>query len=294
MTTDAKDYVTRQGKRIVDSFLSKYGDKTIDELMTEQFDFSSEPINFIADYLPQIFQDEDEKEYVDALFDAVRTSCRMGIYQFAYVQYHMLFMTSIYFLLLKISYIHKDEFEKALYYILKDKKSDFYSDKNTRAGKLHFGSFASISESEVFLLLKVVGIDDSSFVGDLKKLVKERNDYVHANGALMIKSHDMFVEKIKIYNDSIKRVFENIRGNITDWYKNLLTSKDFYDPEIRAYADPLEQIKEEFIKQYAISHCELNWLRKIKLSDFDGYEASGDIKELHYMLIQYYKELGRE
>lgn len=218
----------------------------------------------------------------------------MGIYQFAYVQYHMLFMTSIYFLLLKISYIHKDEFEKALYYILKDKKSDFYSDKNTRAGKLHFGSFASISESEVFLLLKVVGIDDSSFVGDLKKLVKERNDYVHANGALMIKSHDMFVEKIKIYNDSIKRVFENIRGNITDWYKNLLTSKDFYDPEIRAYADPLEQIKEEFIKQYAISHCELNWLRKIKLSDFDGYEESGDIKELHCMLIQYYKELGSE
>ena len=290
MITDAKDYVTRQGERIVE----KYRNKTIKELIAQQFDSIPEQINVIADYLPQIFQDEDEKEYVDALFDAVRTSCRMGIYQFAYVQYHMLFMTSIYFLLLKISYIHKDEFEKALYYILKDKKSDFYSDKNTRAGKLHFGSFASISESEVFFLLKVVGIDDSSFVGDLKELVKERNKYVHANGALMIKSHDMFVEKIKIYNDSIKRVFENIRGNIADWYKNLLTSKDFYDPEIRAYADPLEQIKEEFIKQYAISHCELNWLRKIKLSDFDGYEASGDIKELHYMLIQYYKELGSE
>lgn len=290
MITDAKDYVTRQGEQIVE----KYRNKTIKELMAQQFDSIPEQINVIADYLPQIFQDEDEKEYVDALFDAVRTSCHMGIYQFAYVQYHMLFMTSIYFLLLKISYIHKDEFEKALYYILKDKKSDFYSDKNTRAGKLHFGSFASISESEVFLLLKVVGIDNSSFVGDLKELVKERNKYVHANGALMIKSHDMFVEKIKIYNDSIKRVFENIRSNITDWYKNLLTSKDFYDPEIRAYADPLEQIKEEFIKQYAISHCELNWLRKIKLSDFDGYEESGDIKELHYVLIQYYKELGSE
>lgn len=290
MKIDAKDYVIRQGERIIE----KYRNKTIKEIMAQQFDSIPEQINVIADYLPEIFQDENEKEYVDALFDAARTSCRMGIYQFAYVQYHMLFMTSIYFLLLKISYIHKDEFEKALYYILKDKKSDFYSDKNTRAGKLHFGSFAFIGESEVFLLLKVVGIDDSSFVKDLKDLVKDRNKYVHANGILMIKSYDMFVEGIKKYNNSIKRVFKNIRDDITDWYKNLLTSKDFYDPEIRAYADPQEQIKEELIKQYAISRCELNWLRKIELSDFDSYEDSGYIKELHYMLIQYYKELGSE
>ena len=53
-------------------------------------------------YLPELFQDGDEERYIEALSLAMQTSYENGLYQFAYMQYHMLFMTAIYFVLLKL------------------------------------------------------------------------------------------------------------------------------------------------------------------------------------------------
>lgn len=70
-------------------------------------------------YLPELFQDGDEERYIEALSLAMQTSYENGLYQFAYMQYHMLFMTAIYFVLLKLYVLHHDEMEQALYYLLK-------------------------------------------------------------------------------------------------------------------------------------------------------------------------------
>ena len=70
-------------------------------------------------YLPELFQDGDEERYIEALSLAMQTSYENGLYQFAYMQYHMLFMTAIYFVLLKLYVLHHDEMKQALYYLLK-------------------------------------------------------------------------------------------------------------------------------------------------------------------------------
>ena len=57
-------------------------------------------------YLPELFQDRDEERYIEALSLAMQTSYENGLYQFAYMQYHMLFMTAIYFVLLKLYILH--------------------------------------------------------------------------------------------------------------------------------------------------------------------------------------------
>lgn len=72
-------------------------------------------------YLPELFQDGDEERYIEALSLAMQTSYENDLYQFAYMQYHMLFMTAIYFVLLKLYVLHHDEMEQALYYLLKDR-----------------------------------------------------------------------------------------------------------------------------------------------------------------------------
>ena len=51
-----------------------------------------------------------------------------------------------------------------------------------------------IGESDVFKLLQIVGMD-TNLEGELKKLVKERNDYAHANGRLLLTSEEFFLEK---------------------------------------------------------------------------------------------------
>lgn len=99
-------------------------------------------------YLPKLFQDGDEERYIEALSLAMQTSYENGLYQFAYMQYHMLFMTAIYFVLLKLYTLHHDEMEQALYYLLKDRYNEFWGKENTKDEQLYFGSFATIGESE--------------------------------------------------------------------------------------------------------------------------------------------------
>ena len=247
----------------------------------------------MLEYLPEEFLDESEEKYIDALILAAQTSYENGLYQFAYVQYHMLFMTAVYYVLLKVSTLYPDEFEKALFYLLKDRLPEFRKASNTKNGKLYFGSFAIINESDVFMLLRVIGIDNN-LLGELKKLVEERNRYAHANGQLQLTSDELFMEAINTYNSKIQQVTNLLRPALTNFYIHTITVAEFYDPEIRGYIDPDEQIIQEFIKAYSLSRNELNWLRKIKLSDFDLYDGAGEIKTLHSALIHYYRELTQD
>ncbi len=244
----------------------------------------------IFDFLPELLQDDSEEKYIDALQLAAETSFYNGLYQFAYIQYHMLFMTVVYFVLLKVSKIHKEEFDKAIYYLLKDRKGEFYSPENTKNGELYFGSYAAIGESDVFMLLRVIGLDDS-LLGELKNLVKSRNVYAHANGRLMLTSETLFIEEIQRYNSYISRIFDLLKSDIVNLYKETITNPDFYNPEIRSYDDPDEQIVEEFIKENSLSRTEINWLRKIKTKEFEHCTGYEHIKDLHIALCHYYTVL---
>ena len=247
----------------------------------------------MLEYLPEEFEDETEEKYIDALMLAAQTCYENGLYQFAYVQYHMLFMTAVYYALLKVSVFHKEELNKALYYLLRDRFSDFWSESNKKGGKLYFGSFAIINESDVFMLLRVIGLD-SDLLGELQKLVRERNKYAHANGQLQLTSDELFMDALNSYNAKIQKVVELLKSDLIEFYKKTITDPDFYDPDIRAYLDPDEQMTQEFIKEYSLSRVELNWLRKIPLSDFDGCEGKEEIKTLHRALIHYYRELTQD
>ena len=46
-------------------------------------------------------------------------------------------------------------------------------------------------EKVMFLSSYIVGMD-TNLEGELKKLVKERNDYAHANGRLLLTSEEFF------------------------------------------------------------------------------------------------------
>ena len=252
-----------------------------------------EDLNKVFDYLPELFTDDNEEEYIRALQLATETSFENRLFQFAYIQYHMLFMTSIYYALLKLSEIHKEEFEKAIFYLLKDRKSELFKPTNTKGGKLYFGSFAIIPESDVFMLLRVVGMD-TSLLGDLQKRVEKRNKYAHANGQMLLTSEDVFWNEIKEYNKCLERVFDLFRSDIISLYRATISKSEFFDPEERSYMDADEQILQEFVKVYSLSRAELNWLRKIKTDDFKGCEGYEHIKDLHIALCHYYTLLVQD
>lgn len=276
---------------------SKIADAIIKNIKMEDCDSDviNEQIYELYKYLPLLYKDDNEKEYIEILFKALELSYSNRLYQFAYIQFHMIFMVCIYYLLLQVNEFAQSEMENALYFMIKDKTrvKDFYGNSNTRNGKLYFGSFAVLGESDVFLLLKIVGLD-ADLQGELETLVRERNKYAHANGNITITSQTTIDERINKYINTLERVYNLLKPEIENLYKSTLTTSEFYDSEIRQYFEDDLQIQEEFVKKYFISQRQLNICRKINvnaLSTQDGFES---IKNLHIALSNYYKSLSDE
>lgn len=247
MNVEKEESLAKKGKQFVDRFLKYYGKIPISALDSFSHKGIPEPPNELykmLEFLPEEYEDETEKKYIDALMLAAQTSYENGLYQFAYIQYHMLFMTAVYYVILKVSTFHEEKLKNALYYLLKDRYADFWKETNSKNGKLYFGSFAVINESDVFMLLRVVGLDNS-LLGELKKLVEERNKYAHANGQLQLTSDELFMEALNSYNAKIQKVIELLKTDLIAFYKKTINDPDYYDPEIRAYLDPDEQIIQE-------------------------------------------------
>lgn len=198
-------------------------------------------------------------------------------------------------MLLQININSPEELEKAIYYLSRDNRAkDFYGSTNTRNGELYFGSFAVLNESDVFLLLKIAGMD-SDLQGELRKLIEERNKYAHANGNLTITSEATIDEKISKYINTLQRVQKLFKSMTEELYLKTLANPDFFDSENRlGYFDDNEQIQEELVKKFYLSKKELNVCRKVDinlLSDKVGFE---DMKNLHIALCKYYKSLAED
>ena len=68
----------------------------------------------LADYLPISFRTSGEQEYISFLWEAFETNYDNGKYQFAFLAYHMLMMSFIYFNIWQIRQAQPDDFEKGL------------------------------------------------------------------------------------------------------------------------------------------------------------------------------------
>ena len=267
--------------------------KSMESNYTDYENEVNEEIYLLYDYLPVLYKDENEREYVQTLFKALTLSYSNGLYQFAYIQLHMIFMVCIYYLLLQLNISTPAELEKAIYYLSKDNRAkDFYGSSNTRNGELYFGSFAMLNESDVFLLLKIAGMD-SDLQGELRKLVEERNKYAHANGNITITSQATIDERISKYTNTLERVQKLFKPIVEEVYLNTLVNPDFSDSENRlGYYDDNEQIQEEFMKQFYLSKKELNVCRKANISQLSEKDGFKDMKNLHIALCNYYKSLS--
>ncbi len=256
----------------------------------------NENIYVLYDYLPVLYKNVSESEYIKTLFKALELSYSNTLYQFAYLQLHMIFMVCIYFMLLKINVFAPNDLENALFYMIKDKSrvKDFYGSSNTRDNELYFGSFAALGESDVFLLFKIAGID-SDLQGELKKLVEERNKYAHANGNITITSQTTIDKKILKYLNLLDRVQKLLKPLITNLYRKTLLDPDFSDDDYRSgYSDDNEQISEEFIKKYSLSSKDINICRKFNISELSELEGYDDIKSLHIALCNFYKNISKD
>lgn len=77
----------------------------------------------LGNYLPLSFKSPKEQEYIAFLWDAFETNYTHGKYQFAFLAYHMLTMSCVYFNIWQIKQTRPSDFEKGLNGFTRDEKA---------------------------------------------------------------------------------------------------------------------------------------------------------------------------
>lgn len=135
----------------------------------------------LGNYLPLSFKTPKEQEYIAFLWDAFESNYKNNKYQFAFLAYHMLTMSFVYFNIWQIKQNELKDFEKGLIGFARDEMSLLTASSPF--------AFSVVPERSILRLLKLIGCDNAK-IGTYAKLVDDRNDTAHSNGNIFFSTQD--------------------------------------------------------------------------------------------------------
>ena len=119
-----------------------------------------------------------------SLWDAFETNYTHGKYQFAFLAYHMLTMSFVYFKIWQIKKMEPKYFEMSLIGFGKD------VEKNLSKATSPF-AFSIVNERSILRIFKLIACDNSK-IGTYAKLVDDRNKTAHPNGKYILQHSGRF------------------------------------------------------------------------------------------------------
>ena len=231
----------------------------------------------LANYLPLSFKTPKEQEYIEFLWDAFETNYTHGKYQFAFLAYHMLTMSFVYFNIWKIKQSVPGDFEKGLIGFGKD------IEKNILTATSPF-VFSTVNERTMLRFLRLIDCDNSK-IGTYAKLVDDRNQSAHPNGNIFFSTQAALDIKIR----EILRVVEEIQTHSTETIQKCYARflEESSNPDDREYEEDPSQIEEILIHGHYFSQRDVdicgafNWRN---LEHLDMHINARDIESLHKTL----------
>jgi hypothetical protein len=201
----------------------------------------------LGNYLPLSFKSPKEQEYVAFLWDAFETNYTHGKYQFAFLAYHMLTMSFVYFNIWQIKQTRPSDFEKGLIGFARDEKALVEATSPF--------VFSAVNERTILRFLKLIACDNGK-IGTYAKLVDDRNESAHPNGNIFYSTEAALDAKIT----EILRVVDEIQTHsqpvIEHCYREFLVRSQ--DPEEREYPDPANQIREVLVHGNYLSRRDID------------------------------------
>lgn len=238
----------------------------------------------IHDYLPVSYDTTKERDYVRFLWEAFETNVEHGKYQFAFLAYHMLVMSFVYFNIWQIKLIRKPQFETALVGFHKDMERDLLTATSPFV-------FSVVNESTVLRFLKLIQCDNGK-IGTYAKLVGERNNTAHANGNIFYNSENEFEKKVKDVLRTVAEIQRHSEEIIKEGYRDFLIASQ--DDEEREYVDVQEQITEVLVKQLYMSASDISFCRGFNIAELADQPRFEQITALHTSLCEQYPPESEE
>lgn len=233
----------------------------------------------LADYLPVSFKTSAEQEYIAFLWDAFQSNYEHGNYQFAFLAYHMLTMSFVYFNIWQIKQTKATDFEKGLIGFAKDVE-------NKLLGATSPFVFSIVPERSVLRFLKLIACDNVK-IGTYAKLVDDRNDTAHPNGNIFYSEQSAFETKIREILRIVNEIQTHSRPVIEQCYQNFLLGN--HDPEEREYPDVADQLREVLIHGNYLSQKDIEICLGYDIVCLSGDEHYANIQELHNALTTEYR-----
>ena len=232
----------------------------------------------LINYLPLSFKTRSEQDYVAFLWDAFETNYTHGKYQFAFLAYHMLAMSFVYFNIWQIRQARPEDFMKGLIGFGKD------IEKNLLEATSPF-VFSTVNERSILRLLKLIACDNGK-IGTYVKLVDDRNETAHPNGNIFFSTQAALDAKIA----EILRVVDEIQTHskpvIEHAYHEFLFQN--HDPEEREYPDAADQIREVLIHANYLSQKDIEICLGFDVSSIADRSEIDSIRTLHEVLKSEY------
>jgi len=234
----------------------------------------------LGNYLPISFKTPKEQEYIEFLWDAFETNYTHGKYQFAFLAYHMLTMSFVYFNIWQIRQARREDFEKGLIGFGKDIEKKLLEATSPFA-------FSAEKERSILRFLKLIGCDNGK-IGTYAKLVDDRNETAHPNGNIFFSTQAALEAKIT----EILRVVDEIQTHskpvIEHCYRDFLLQN--HDPEEREYPDAADQIREVLIHANYLSQKDIEICLRFDIVGLADNPQHDSILALHNALVSQYKD----
>lgn len=228
--------------------------------------------------LPLSYRTTKERDSIRFLWEAFNSNVEHGKYQFAFLAYHMLVMSFVYFNIWQIKLIRPGPFETAMVGFNKDVEKDLMNATSPFV-------FSAVNERSVLRFLKLIQCDNAK-IGTYAKLVDERNDTAHANGNIFFNSEDELARKVRDVLRTVEEIQRHSAPAIREGYKVFLLASQ--DSEEREYTDDAQQIEEVLVKEFYMSASDIAFCRDYDirgLADEPGFAA---IQTLHQKLGELY------
>ena len=231
----------------------------------------------LADYLPDSFKDSSEQEYIAFLWEAFEENYDVAKYQFAFLAYHMLMMSFVYFSIWQIRQSLPSDFAKGLIGFARDDERSLLNDASPF-------TFSKVNERTIFQLLRLVGCDASK-IGSYKKLVDDRNKKVaHANGSIFFTRNEIDKQIRRVLN-AVREIQGYCHPVVQRCYEQFLLES--HDPEEREYFLAEDQIREVLIHGNYMSRKDIELCVRFDTASLPN-DNKQTIEALHSTLCQVY------
>jgi hypothetical protein len=232
----------------------------------------------LVDYLPLSFKTPKEQEYIEFLWDAFETNYTHGKYQFAFLSYHMLTMSFMYFNIWQIKQNRPEDFEKGLIGFGKD------IEKALMGASSPF-VFSTVNERSILRFLKLIACDNG-MIGTYAKLVDDRNETAHPNGQILYSTQAALDTKIAEVLRVVAEIQAHSKPIIEDSFREFLLQN--HDPEEREYSDDADQIREVLIHANYLSQKDVEICLGFDIGTLTDHPSYPAIKVLHDSLMANY------